>query len=124
MISIDNKEINNYTITVRADPFSGIINGKFVKTKAIYISISYKKYFIDIETTYPMDWLNELNIGKKVNFRDYISEIEFINDGFLYNWINKIDDSVIEKMDNNKYRLSIIAHENLIFKLDEIIDIR
>ena len=71
-----------------------------------------------------MDWLNELNIGKKVNFRDYISEIEFIKDGFLYNWINKIDDSVIEKMDNNKYRLSIIAHENLIFKLDEIIDIR
>ena len=45
MIKINNKELNNYTITVLIDPLSGIINGKKIKTETPYIRIKTNKNF-------------------------------------------------------------------------------
>ena len=59
----------------------------------------------------------------KFTLEKYISEINFIEDGFLYNYINNVEESTIEKIDNNKYKLHIKNKNNTTFEINEIINI-
>lgn len=111
MIKINNKELKDYKIEIYIDPLTGIINGKKVKTKTPYIRIIYEEKAIDIETTYPIKWLNELKINTEVDLKNYISEILFVNDEDLYESINKIEESKIKKLELNKYELYIKAQD-------------
>ena len=122
MIRINDEEITNYKISVSMDPFEGRINGKKIKSKAPYIKIKSNERIIDIETIYPIGWLNDLKVGTKIDFKNYISEILFIEDGFLYNYINNIEESILKKIDNNKYNLYIKGKEDFEIELDEIIE--
>ena len=70
MIKLNNKELKDYKIEVYIDPFTGTINGKKVKTKTPYIRIIYEKKAIDIETIYPIKWLNELKTNREVDLKN------------------------------------------------------
>ena len=123
MIKINDKEIKDYKITISIDPLSAIINGKRMKTESPYICIETKDKIIAIETIYPINWLKELKINKIVDIKKYIAEIEFVHDGFLENTIYDIEESTIEKLENNKYKLIIKTTKETIFEFNEIITV-
>lgn len=123
MIKINEKEIKDYKIKVSIDPLSTIINGKRMKTESPYICIETKEKIISIETIYPINWLKDLKINKIIDIKKYISEIEFIHDGFLENTIYNIEESTIEKLEENKYKLIIKTTKEIKFEFNEIITV-
>jgi len=132
MISINSKTYNNFDKKILWIKFNvnskveGIKKSRSGEAPFIQFNIN-NNIFIGIETTYPKDWLSDLQVGAKINFSNYLSDITYEDfEGWQSLIMGKYECELLKK-DNEIYNVKLIVEsdefEKLIIKIDEDINI-
>jgi len=111
MIIINNQEYNNYEIKIDWSNFSVYSNGKRRIGIAPFITFNIENnIFIGLEFTFSKEMFKDLELNKKINVEQYISDIVYEDEE---GWISII---------NQEYNCNITRKDEINFKIEFCIE--